>query len=103
WPSDQGSAASLAIHKRGGYEIRTREGFIPTRFPSVRPRPLGETSAEKDSGRTGGSHNQVQWFSPRAAAPCEPPQGRKAARISGLYRAQGGPFVAWQGQRVRSC
>jgi hypothetical protein len=33
----------------GGYEIRTREGFIPTRFPSVRPRPLGESSVEKDT------------------------------------------------------
>lgn len=28
----------------GGYEIRTREGLPPTRFPSVRPRPLGESS-----------------------------------------------------------
>jgi hypothetical protein len=33
----------------GGYEIRTREGVNPTRFPSVRPRPLGESSAEKDT------------------------------------------------------
>ena len=30
--------------KRGGYEIRTREGLHPTRFPSVRHRPLGESS-----------------------------------------------------------
>jgi hypothetical protein len=29
----------------GGCEIRTREGLPPTRFPSVRPRPLGESSA----------------------------------------------------------
>ena len=35
----------------GGYEIRTREGFIPTRFPSVRPRPLGESSVAEDTGR----------------------------------------------------
>ena len=33
----------------GGYEIRTREGVTPTRFPSVRPRPLGESSAGKDT------------------------------------------------------
>jgi anti-anti-sigma regulatory factor len=33
----------------GGYEIRTREGVNPTRFPSVRPRPLGESSEEKDT------------------------------------------------------
>ena len=83
----------MSCSRGGGYEIRTREGFIPTRFPSVRPRPLGETSAEKDSGRHWHPHNQVQWCSPRAAAPCEPPQGRKAARISGLYRVHGGPFV----------
>jgi hypothetical protein len=31
----------------GGCEIRTREGLPPTRFPSVRPRPLGESSAGK--------------------------------------------------------
>ena len=29
---------------RGGYEIRTREAVTPTRFPSVRHRPLGESS-----------------------------------------------------------
>ena len=28
----------------GGYEIRTREGVNPTRFPSERHRPLGESS-----------------------------------------------------------
>ena len=28
----------------GGYEIRTREAVTPTRFPSVRHRPLGEFS-----------------------------------------------------------
>src|SRR5215472_13951935 len=32
-------------HKSGGRGIRTREGLPPTRFPSVRPRPLGESSA----------------------------------------------------------
>ncbi len=30
---------------RGGYEIRTREAVTPTRFPSVRHRPLGESSS----------------------------------------------------------
>ena len=33
----------------GGCGIRTREGVNPTRFPSVRHRPLGETSVAKDS------------------------------------------------------
>jgi hypothetical protein len=41
----------------GGYEIRTREGFIPTRFPSVRPRPLGESSASKDTEHRGVRHH----------------------------------------------
>ena len=34
----------------GGYEIRTREGVNPTRFPSERHRPLGESSVEDDTG-----------------------------------------------------
>ncbi len=47
------SAAQLNIYdenerfplsERGGYEIRTREGLHPTRFPSERHRPLGESS-----------------------------------------------------------
>lgn len=37
----------------GGYEIRTREGLPPTRFPSVRPRPLGESSAANNTRRQG--------------------------------------------------
>ena len=43
------AAGVLAGCGGGGYEIRTREGFIPTRFPSVRPRPLGESSARQDT------------------------------------------------------
>ena len=34
----------------GGRGIRTREGLPPTRFPSVRPRPLGESSAAEGTG-----------------------------------------------------
>jgi hypothetical protein len=36
---------SFLVSGGGGCEIRTREGLHPTRFPSVRPRPLGESSA----------------------------------------------------------
>src|SRR3712207_5704848 len=36
---------------RGGWEIRTPEGLPPTRFPSERHRPLGESSSAVD--RTG--------------------------------------------------
>src|SRR5215467_7042668 len=49
-------APRLSWSGGGGYEIRTREGFIPTRFPSVRPRPLGESSAGKDTERPGVLH-----------------------------------------------
>ena len=35
----------------GGCGIRTREGLNPTRFPSVRHRPLGESSARKATGK----------------------------------------------------
>jgi hypothetical protein len=56
--SPQAVRRSLAIvgcqesagHGGGGCGIRTREGLHPTRFPSVRPRPLGESSAGKLTG-----------------------------------------------------
>ena len=35
----------------GGYGIRTREGVTPTRFPIVRLRPLGQSSARRVRGR----------------------------------------------------
>src|SRR5262250_786333 len=38
---------SCLVNGGGGCEIRTREALPPTRFPSVRPRPLGESSAGK--------------------------------------------------------
>ena len=37
-------AEFLKRSRRGGWGIRTPEGFHPTRFPSVRHRPLGESS-----------------------------------------------------------
>ena len=43
WATVQNSAG-------GGYEIRTREGVNPTRFPSVRHRPLGESSKAAMNG-----------------------------------------------------
>jgi hypothetical protein len=44
------SRRESAGQRGGGCEIRTREGLPPTRFPSVRPRPLGESSARKLTG-----------------------------------------------------
>ena len=41
----KGFSRNLENPMRGEYEIRTREGVNPTRFPSVRHRPLGEFSS----------------------------------------------------------
>jgi hypothetical protein len=44
-----GGPAVRAAHSGGGWGIRTPEGVNPTRFPSVRHRPLGESSVSKHS------------------------------------------------------
>jgi hypothetical protein len=49
----------------GGCEIRTREGLPPTRFPSVRPRPLGESSAGKLTGPAVGTGIRRRPVGPR--------------------------------------
>ena len=51
--SDSSICCLTSTNNSGGYEIRTREGVNPTRFPSERHRPLGESSVGKDtwSGR----------------------------------------------------
>src|SRR5262245_3914498 len=89
-----------AGHVSGGCEIRTREGLPPTRFPSVRPRPLGESSAGKltvqPRARGSGAGSlaaRLDWrLAPRTALSRQPPQGRKAARVRGLCRVCGGPL-----------
>ena len=43
----------------GGYEIRTREGVNPTRFPSERHRPLGESSVGHPSRITQADANRA--------------------------------------------
>ena len=49
-PTGERSGPSFSpVRLGGGYEIRTREGLPPTRFPSVRPRPLGESSVENNT------------------------------------------------------
>src|SRR5947207_9386542 len=80
----------------GGCEIRTREGLPPTRFPSVRPRPLGESSAGKLTGpaETRGSGADLSVRVDRLAAdpshgvisPTPPgPEGSKGTRaLSGV-------------------
>ena len=88
----------------GGYEIRTREGLLPTRFPSERPRPLGESSARDGTGRAAGSANAVRTAilasrSPARRYLAEPPQGGDAARVGELFRVRGGPRLLGCPQR----
>ncbi len=94
----------------------------PTRFPSERHRPLGESSAEEATGRRRARRNhRVEWPRERSSARwgtrpgrlvgrepltytrpqppmwrhhAELPQGRKAARVGTLCRVRGGPFHA---------
>src|ERR1022692_586022 len=87
----------------GGEEIRTPEGFPPTRFPSVRHRPLGESSVGQPT-EFGAELDAAPWIGDRglrqlARLTSRPlarrssrqlPQGRKAARVRGLWRVCGG-------------
>src|SRR5690242_3855781 len=59
--------AYCLVRGGGGYEIRTREGLPPTRFPSVRPRPLGESS--KRRGYRRGRGNPKSGRGPRSRSP----------------------------------
>ena len=71
WSSGAGGAdADGSGCCRGGWGIRTPEGFHPTRFPSVRHRPLGESS-----------------WTPRRW----PPQGSYRRDARGHARTKGGP------------
>ena len=79
----------------------------PTRFPSERHRPLGESSAGEATGRPalrdeippdlgrlvrGGSHLD-SWATPRAAASRPTPPGPEGSKGSELCRVRGGPFL----------
>src|SRR5215475_1700656 len=93
-------SASSQVRGGGGCEIRTREGLPPTRFPSVRPRPLGESSAGKltvqPRARGSGAGSlaaRLDWrLAPRTALSRQLPQGRKAARVRELCRVCGVPL-----------
>ena len=59
----------------------------PTRFPSERHRPLGESSTDNVTG----SPHRVSWRGPPVRRHhAQLPQGRKAARVSVLCRVCGG-------------
>src|ERR1700747_3486297 len=76
----------------GGCEIRTLEGLPPTRFPSVRPRPLGESSAGKLTrpGRPAGGHPAKAHPGPgRTTLAVDPPPGVYPANPPRAGRQQG--------------
>ena len=81
----------------GGYEIRTREGVNPTRFPSVRHRPtrriLRRRGYRVPRGRSGrpsvAALGRLRTPLTRRHLP-ESPQGRKAARVGELWRVREG-------------
>src|SRR5688572_2918117 len=73
----------------GGCEIRTREGVTPTRFPSVRTRPLCESSAGKNTGAQDPPHPSDH------AGPATPPHSDHAVAAvpGGLARLAHRPLV----------
>ena len=54
------------MHFGGGWGIRTPEGFHPTRFPSVRHRPLGESSVGAGMRTRGRPHEMLPDFGSRS-------------------------------------
>src|SRR5689334_18512325 len=95
--------AYCLVRGGGGCEIRTREGLPPTRFPSVRPRPLGESSAGQLTGAAdpAGCGPGCRWpwldwaTTPRTALipPTPPgPEGSKGTRaLAGVRGVLPGP------------
>jgi hypothetical protein len=65
----------------GGYEIRTREGLPPTRFPSVRPRPLGESSSRREYAVLGDTGNRASPPAPQPRSSPEPPYAQAGASL----------------------
>ena len=68
----------------------------PTRFPSERHRPLGESSAGEITRRWR-AFRAAPYPDDRPPVRChlaQPPQGRKAARVGGLCQVRGGSLGA---------
>src|SRR5215469_16401580 len=90
----------------GGWEIRTPEGLPPTRFPSVRPRPLGESSAGQPTGPPAASRAATHRRSRRRLSdglaklaadpshgvyPANPPRAGRQQGYAGPDGCAGGP------------
>ena len=101
----RGRPASSLVKAAEDTGFEPVRGVAPTRFPIVRLRPLGQSSTHDDTappraspgtgaGRSGERAPFVTLASDPARRPsCELPQGRKAARVSGLWRVRGVPFL----------
>src|ERR1700712_1293728 len=92
----------------GEWGIRTPEGLHPTRFPSVRHRPLGEFSWRDAGEITRRPQRILRDAAPRHYSfsadtvnssrllawrhPGQLPQGGNAARVTGLWRVREGSF-----------
>lgn len=90
--AERSGPSSALLGECGGYEIRTREGLPPTRFPSVRPRPLGESSAANNTRRWGVLANMIR--------------GRgigRGWRSIGVGVGSGVGFVCWVGDPLVWC
>ena len=68
----------------GGWGIRTPEGLHPTRFPSVRHRPLGESSVhivpDNHKRKKPPSANPGQWTRSQARSPAKNRAPRQAGK-----------------------
>ena len=109
-PENPGITRIHGVSGGGGWGIRTPEGFHPTRFPSVRHRPLGESSGaaaraepQHPTGRPAPGHPARRRVARPSASytgrrlpawrhPGQLPQGGNAARATGLWRVRGGSF-----------
>ncbi len=95
------SAAPFELAEDRGFE--PLRAINPTRFPSERHRPLGESSAG-DITRQWRVASHAPYPGNRPPVRCQlaqPPQGRKAARVGGLCQVRGGSRLL--GIRVRLC
>src|SRR5579863_7710192 len=96
---------SAKIRRSGGRGIRTLEGLPPTRFPSVRPRPLGESSAAKltrpgprPGGQTVKAHPVLGLTTltvdpPHGVYPANPPRAGRQQGYAGPDGCAGGPPI----------
>ena len=121
--------AARTRHREGGYKVDREEGerrqppswssdedqtnraedrgfeplraINPTRFPSERHRPLGESSAGEITRRWR-AFRAAPYPGDRPPVRChlaQPPQGRKAARVGGLCQVRGGSRIPLSSHR----